>query len=492
MISWIKKNRLEFILLVSLILLASFLRFYRLDEYMNFLGDEGRDGLVVKRILTTFDFPLLGPPTSVGNMYLGPLYYYMMSIPMAIFWLNPVAATGMVALIGVITVGLVYYLCREWFGKYAAITAATLYALSPVNIIYSRSSWNPDPTPFFCLLAIFGLHKLHQSKNNLWFILICLALASAIQMHYLALIMIPVAAILWLYEMIRFGGEIRYKLLGTMLGFLAFLVLILPLIIFDLKYNYLNSRSLWMLVTKSDSSVGGPDSNFILRIWDIFSQKLVGRYISGEVFVLSTILSIVVLIPLIYRKIEWFKKRHLEWAILALGVWLGIGLLGISLFKGYVYDHYLLFVSPAPYLLIGGFVALWKNKWQWIVALGLIIIVGAVNLMDNPLNNPPNRQLQRTIDVSKYIIDKAGGKPFNFALLAERNYDAAYLFIMDQMGHKPISVGLEKTDQLWVVCEDLVCEPAGHLKYEISAYGVAKVEFMEEYAGVKIFKLTRN
>ena len=107
---------------------------------MTFLGDEGRDALMIKRILVEWDIPLIGPPTSVGNMYLGPLYYYMMAIPMSISWLNPIAAAAQVALIGVLTVGLLYYLVRQWFGKIPAILVSFLYAISPVTIIYSRSS----------------------------------------------------------------------------------------------------------------------------------------------------------------------------------------------------------------------------------------------------------------------------------------------------------------------------------------------------------------
>src|SRR5215208_4504911 len=121
---WFKKNRIEVTLLTLLIILTLVLRFYKLADYMTFLGDEGRDAIVVKRLLTTGHLPLLGPVTSVGNMYLGPAYYYMMALPMAIFWLNPAAAAGMVALIGTLTVGLIYYLSRQWFGKVAAFVAA--------------------------------------------------------------------------------------------------------------------------------------------------------------------------------------------------------------------------------------------------------------------------------------------------------------------------------------------------------------------------------
>ena len=79
---------------------------------MTFLGDEGRDVLVVKRILVDHKFTLLGPATSIGNMYLGPLYYYLMIIPMALSCLNPLGPAMKVALFGVITVFFVYKITR--------------------------------------------------------------------------------------------------------------------------------------------------------------------------------------------------------------------------------------------------------------------------------------------------------------------------------------------------------------------------------------------
>ncbi len=133
--TWLKKNRIEVLIFVAILSLAAFFRFYRINEYMTFLGDEGRDALVVKRILVLHQTPLLGPPTSIGNMYLGPLYYYMMAFAMAFDFMNPVAAAVMVALIGTITVGMIYFLSRVWFGKQAAVVASLLYAFSSVTIM---------------------------------------------------------------------------------------------------------------------------------------------------------------------------------------------------------------------------------------------------------------------------------------------------------------------------------------------------------------------
>ena len=184
----LKDQKYLLILLFLTLALAAFLRFYRIDAYMTFLGDEGRDALIMKRILAG-DFPLIGPPTSVGNIYLGPLYYYMMFVPMVLTGLNPVSAAAMNALIGLLTVGFIYYLGKIWFGRISGLIAAFLYAISPVTIIYSRSSWNPNPAPFFAMLGIFSLYKLNKGGNFRWLIATGASFAAALQMHYLAIIL---------------------------------------------------------------------------------------------------------------------------------------------------------------------------------------------------------------------------------------------------------------------------------------------------------------
>src|SRR3989304_9790007 len=134
---WIKKNPVEFVFLLLILLLAAFLRLYRISEYMTFLGDEGRDVIIVRRLLVNFDPILIGPGTSIGNMYLGPLYYYMMAPALFLAGFSPVGPAVQIALLGVVTVGFVWYVGRQWFGKVAGLTSAFLYGLAPVVITYS-------------------------------------------------------------------------------------------------------------------------------------------------------------------------------------------------------------------------------------------------------------------------------------------------------------------------------------------------------------------
>lgn len=495
----LKDEKFLFILLLAVLSAASFLRFYRLDEYMTFLGDEGRDAIIVKEILTGRNFPLIGPPTSVGNIYLGPLYYYMMAIPMGIFWLNPVAAAGMNALIGVLTVGLIYYLGKVWFGRVAALIAAFLYAISPVTITYSRSSWNPNPAPFFALIGIFGLYQIHEKGNFLWLILVGLAFAAALQMHYLALILIPIGGILYLYEIFMRSYKKQYLknlISGTILGILAFLLMVSPLFVFDLKHDFLNYKAISNLLTQSNTVEVNPLEG-LLRVPQLFTQNLVGRYLAAENGFAIFILTGLVIAVLIYEFMQWFKQRWVNWPILALTVWMFVGLIGLTFYNQDIYDHYLGFLNPTIFLLIGySFTKIPKIGIKRLVGISLLVtpltILAVLNLEKNPLNYPPGGQLKRTQEVSKFIVNRAEGKPFNFALLSKNNYDSAYQFYLDQCGQKPKVLPFEKTDQLLVVCEDEICDPIYSPKHEIAAFGWTIVEKMWEVEGLKVYKLIHN
>ena len=171
-IGWVKKNKLEVILLTAIILIAAFLRLYKIADYMTYLGDEGRDAIVVRRLLVYFDPILIGPGTSIGNMYLGPLYYYLIAPSLWLAGFSPVGPSAFIALIGVLAVFLVWKIGKECFGGIAGLTAASLYAVSPTVIIFSRSSWNPNVMPFFALLSIYSIWRVWKHKEFKWLVVL--------------------------------------------------------------------------------------------------------------------------------------------------------------------------------------------------------------------------------------------------------------------------------------------------------------------------------
>ena len=91
---------------------------------MTFLGDEGRDVIVVGRFLTEGDLILVGPGTSIGNMYLGPLYHYIMAPALFLARYSPIGPAIQIALLGIATIFFVWFAGREWFGKKVAFITA--------------------------------------------------------------------------------------------------------------------------------------------------------------------------------------------------------------------------------------------------------------------------------------------------------------------------------------------------------------------------------
>lgn len=492
-------HKWSFFALMAILSIATFFRFYRLDEYMTFLGDEGRDALIIRSLLVEGNIPFIGPPTSVGNIYLGPLYYYMMAIPMAIFWLSPVGAAGMVAFIGVLTVLMIYYVGKKWFSEIAGLTSALLYAISPITITASRSSWNPNPAPFFTLMAIFFFYLANKNKNLNWLILCGVFVGAAVQMHYLALILVPAIVILWINELIRkyiYLEQINNFVKGTVGFVVAFWFMLIPLILFDLKHYYLNLRAIIELFTDSQA-VSTNILTIFGKILPLYSNNLVGRHLSLENSMLTLILSFFALMPFLrYFSVRVHNKS--SWPTFALFVWLVVGLVGLSFYQKSVYDHYLGFLNPVPFLLIGSAVALClqlANKYRAILVgmfICILVFTVYVNLSKNNLLSSPGNQLKRTQEIAKVIIQDSQGRPFNFALIAGSNYDAAYQFYLDIYHSKPDMIPFDVAEQMFVVCEDSVCDPVHSSKYEVAGFGMSKVEWMKEVYGVKIYKLVHN
>ena len=454
--SWIQKNRLEAVVLLSILLLGAFFRLYRIDQYMTFLGDEGRDVIVVRRLLVDFDPILVGPGTSIGNMYLGPLYYYMMAPALLLANFSPVGPAVMIALLGIATIFFVWFVAREWFGKFAAVVASLLYAITPVIITYSRSSWNPNIMPFFALLTIYSIwqfwspyantgRQAEGSKRFRWLIVAGISIAFVLQSHYLGLLLIPTLGFFWLLTFVKVKGErqkVKEFIKQSIIGGFLFLLLMSPLVIFDARHGWRNFEAIKVFFTQRQTTVSARPWTAIPKLWPLI-QKVSARLITGTNELAGSfaakiipILSFGAVLTSFYKsKFKKDKKanRRLR-AYLLLAVWVCIAMICLGVYKQEIYDHYYGFFFAAPFLLLGG---ISEGLIKYAKQAGLVAVVlmvgwlSYVNLVHNPLKYHPNRQLQRTKEVAKAVIEFSEGKPFNFAVIAERNYEGAYMYFLE-------------------------------------------------------------
>jgi 4-amino-4-deoxy-L-arabinose transferase-like glycosyltransferase len=523
---WVRENKKEAIILGVILLIGAVCRLYKIANYMTFLGDEGRDAIVVRRLLVNFDPILIGPGTSIGNMYLGPLYYYMMAPALLLANFSPVGPSVMIALLGVATIFLVWYIARLWFGKKAALISSSLYAISPVIIIYSRSSWNPNIMPFFALICIFSLWKIFYEFNFKWVIVLGISYAFVLQSHYLGLLLAPTIAILWILTYLkitylrrqeklknRIGKFVKYSLIS----FLIFCVLMSPLVIFDARHGWRNFSAIATFFSQRETTVSIKPWKAIPNIWPVFKDDFITRIVAANNSWIGNYTSIFLVATAAFYLLFNYTKINKLWTvyddnekdemkffsgIFLLFIWILVGIIGLGLYKQHIYDHYFGFVFAAPFLFLGAILGkIWEkfgDDGKIFVSFSVIILVVA-NIIANPLRYPANSQMWRAIEVAKVIQREAGGVKFNLAVIAKQNYEDGYQYFLEKWGEPVYDIdplNLDKTiaGQLFVVCElpRDQCDPTHSPKAEIANFGWSKIDGEWDTVGVFVYKLVHT
>ncbi len=491
LLSFIRENRTEVILLSLLVVICLGLRLYRIDQFMTFLGDEGRDVRIIRRLLSG-SLVFIGPQTSIGNMYLGPLYYYLVAPALAISSGNPVGPAIEVALLGTLVVVFTWFVGRFWFDKWTGLIAALLFALSPVAIIYSRSSWNPNPMPLFSLLAVWGIWQTWHQRRYAYLSLVGISLAFALQMHYLGLLLIPTLGLYWLLTLRSIWEDQSQKKLflkHSKIGLVLFLFLMSPLVLFDLKHNFMNLHAFQTFFGDRQTTVNlNPvrSDRFFPILSQVIGDMVLGRQMQ---FALPTgIMLILFSFFLLYR----LKKRG---PILLLFTWLFFGFLGLSVYKQHVYAHYYGLIYPAIFLFLGLVITnLWQLKFVGrLLSLSILSYLLYLAIVFSPVKDNPNNQLARTQEIVGLIMKESADQPFNLGLIAKQNYDESYRYFFE-VNHAKMVRGEDKiTDQLFAICEDGdSCQPEGNPAYQIAIFGPAKIDKQWNISGVKVYRLTHT
>jgi len=514
-----KKNlftKKELFIFISIIGVASFMRLYRISEYMRFLGDEGRDVLVVKGILEG-NFTLLGPTSSVGGFFLGPIYYYFMAPFLYLFNYDPVGPAVMIALFGVATVALLYALTRQFFGKRAAVIAALSYAIAPTIVDYSRSSWNPNPVPFFALLTTYLLYKALMQNQKWLFVLCGILFGIMMQLHYVVTFYgLAVSVIIATFTVIKQKDNKKniHLLVPIFSKYLLFLIGFIigwsPFLAFEVRHNFINLRLMYEFIFMSKDT--GATTQSIFNVWyvllDLFGNLLIhfpanelhAKFIKNNsiqfyFYYFAASIVVVTLVTFLIRNllITYKSGKKISYWYLLLLLWLFISILPFSIYKKQIYIYYLAFLFPIPFMLIGNFL----SKGHNLLIAGSLAILIFININGAIFWHTPNDQLGQTKRISQAVFDQAQGKPFNFALITDGNSDHAYRYFFDLWGNPPLIiensvVDPERktvTDQLFVVCESLPCEPLGNHLWEIAGFGRSEIQGKLYVRPYEVYKL---
>ncbi len=489
MINKLLKNRRRrrLLLLVIVLVLAAFFRFVNLSKTVMFLDDQGRDVLKAAKILKEGDIPFIGPMASTGNLYLGPLYYWMITPFLWLFGYHPVGPVVMVALLGVAGCFLLFVILEKHLSLTAAFFGSVLYALSPLLVQTERFSWNPNPVPFFTLLWLFFLQYLWDEKKTFAAFGVGFALGVLIQLHYVTGLLFLVTflvLLVWLWEnRPSINIELIVRLLAWLVG--GIIIPLLPFVMFEFKNAFINTRAGWQFLF-SAKETGAVQSSWGGRVVKLMTKLLDQAWLVSKPFVLLGFAAASGLL------VVWKSRRKFLPALTLAVLPVGLGLSALALSANEVHVHYIGFTFPFLFILLAVAFYFWQEHgffFSLLIGLvGLLLLVNSFSrLCQDVVLTDSNRQVTRAQELAQYIIDNSDDENIFVTSLTGSPYaypTRYYLYLQGVNGHE------EEADELFALCEGGGCNPEGHPLWEIAQFGQLETIDQRHVAyGTWVYKL---
>ena len=224
-----KKN----IILILILALAIFLRFYMLNSMPALNADEAAIGYnAYSLILTGRDehgnfWPI---HFQSFNDYKPGLYFYLVLPFVKILGLSEWAVRIPNAALGALTVLLIYFLVNELFGnKRFALISALFLAISPWHLQFSRGGWEVNSATFFIVAGLFFFVRAVSRRSWGWALSLTLSsifFAASLYTYHAARVIVPLLGlgIVFFYKKEIFSKTVPYIVFAG-----AILILLLPL-----------------------------------------------------------------------------------------------------------------------------------------------------------------------------------------------------------------------------------------------------------------------
>lgn len=163
----------KFVILVLIVLIASFLRLYKLESVpVSMFGDEMDVGYQAYSILKTGkDYYGNIMPLHFHSLaeWRTPLYLYSVVPAVAIFGISPLGVRLPAAIFGILGIAAFYFLVHEISkSRRLAVIASFLLAISPWHIQYSRAGFEVTELLLFLILGLYFFLRGLKEGKYLW------------------------------------------------------------------------------------------------------------------------------------------------------------------------------------------------------------------------------------------------------------------------------------------------------------------------------------
>src|SRR3989344_4727818 len=228
-LKFIFKNKI-FLLVFIVFLVHLFLRFYQIDIRSPFGYDQVDNAWAAMNIIVNHKFPLLGFQAK-GNsgIYIGPIYYYFISIFYFVTNLNPIASGIAAGVTSIFTFLTLFYIIKKLFSINVALISVFIYTVGFSGIMFDRIQGPINFIPSISLIIFYSLYKIITGKPK-YLLLLGLALGFSFHVH-----LSSIYYLLIILLMLPFFPKTKETIINAAISFFVFMLFLVPNIIVFLQ-----------------------------------------------------------------------------------------------------------------------------------------------------------------------------------------------------------------------------------------------------------------
>lgn len=439
----------KFILfLIFTIAVSLFLRVFRLNQTMSFIGDQGWFYLSARDMVLTGKIPLVGITSSHIWLHQGPLWTYILGVIFLLANFNPLAPAYFTVFFGVISTLFIYKVGSELFSKQLGLLSGLLYATSPLIIFYDRMPYHTTLIPLFSLLFILFIFKWLKGRV-LFFPLIILVLSILynFELATTSLWAIPIVFIIYgIYKNKAFAVNLKDPKI-ILISIFSFAVPMIPILIYDFNHGFPQTfKFIVWIFYKFLRLIGFPSINLIpaqssypeiINFFLKFYKKII--FVQNfQVALVILLLSFSIFSWIIYKGI---RQKNLKPGYIVLAAYFLIFLLGFLIARTPSEAYLPVFFAPliiVTSLAINKIIEIKNLRVIGFLILVCIVILNINYIFSNIFSNDSFNQRIRAVDK---IIQLTKGQNYNLIGRGEgsqfESFTMNYEYLLWWKGHPP-------------------------------------------------------
>lgn len=412
------------ILLLIVIFFSVVWRFINYDNKWILNQDDARDVIIAKFAWDNEILTPLGPTSSAGPISFGPIYYWILSLFVSFSgWL--VNGPWIVfTLLSVGSVLLVFLAAESLGGLYLGLIAGLLTAFSPAQVSYSATVTNPILSGVFAFVSFYFLARIIKKNKIIDWLMLGVAIGISTNSHYQSFGLVAIPIVLTFFK--RESIKARIKYLAA--SFTGIVITFLPLVIFDLKNNFIWIKSIL------DYLRSGQGKFYLPIRWlsdlTVFWPEQFGEILLGYPKMGYLVISLLVFTLLIYfisfKKNQWLSVKE----FLVIGIVFFVQVVIIRYYKGPRDNIYLLFVQPfVIYFVSWTFYKIFTYKK--ILGILLIFTMLSVAGYSNLKNNARETQTKKIFSIRDSLINKGYDNITLYSFGSSRMHSLPLYYLLD-------------------------------------------------------------